>query len=381
MTEMRFEMNRDIFQDLFVLEMTNNHKGDVNRGLEIIHQFSRIVRFNNVRAAIKLQFRNIDTFVHKDFRDRDDIYYVRRVLDTRLTVEEFSTLVEAIRKSGCIPMSTPFDEKSVDLIEYFDMPIIKIASSGSNDWILIERIAKARKPVIVSIGGVSLKDLDDMVTFFENRNIPLAINHCIAAYPTEDRDLQLNQIDFLKNRYQNHTIGLSSHEYHDWHSSIIAAYAKGVRLFERHIDINTDGTKIAPYSSLPYQIDTWFKAWHHAKLICGAYTDTRLLPIEKETDYLNSYIRGVYTRRDFKVGEILTEEDIYMAIPLQKGQISCRELMLGRWGHKVIKPLSKDDPIMIDSIDTPYAGNKELMKIIYDRGLDQEKRAKKTKKR
>jgi len=362
-------MIKEMIEDLFILEMTNNHRGDLERGLEIIRQFSRVVRFNNVRAAIKLQFRDIDSFVHKDFRQRDDIYYVRRVLDTRLTKEQYGTLVEAIRKSGCIPMSTPFDEKSVDLIEYFDMPFIKIASSGCNDWMLIERVARTKKPVVVSVGGMSLKDLDDMVTFFENRNIPLAILHCIAAYPTEDSDMQLNQIDFFKKRYPGHIIGLSSHEYRDWSSSVIAAYAKGARLFERHIDINTDGMKTAAYSSLPYQIDEWFKAWKHAVQICGTSADSRLMPIQKETDYLNSYIRGVYAKRDLREGDILTEEDIYLAIPLQKGQISCRELMLGRWGHHVVKPIVADQPIMIDNIDTPYAGDEKMRSRIYDRGV------------
>ncbi len=362
-------MIRDSFEDLFILEMTNNHKGDVNRGLEIIRQFSRVVRFNNVRAAIKLQFRDIDSFIHKDFRSRDDIYYVRRVLDTRLTIEEYGSLVEAIKKSNCIPMTTPFDEKSVDLIEYFDMPFIKIASSGCNDWMLIERIAKAKKPVIVSVGGMSLKDMDDMVMFFENRNIPLCLLHCVAAYPTEDRDLQLNQINFLKERYPHHTIGFSSHEYHDWHSSITTAYAKGARVFERHIDINTDGSKVAAYSSLPHQIDTWFKAWEHTRLICGASSETRVMPIDKETDYLHSYIRGVYAKRDLKDGEMLRDSDIYLAIPLQKGQLSCRELMLGQWGHKILKSIRCDQPITIDAIDTPYASNDELKKIIYDRGI------------
>jgi len=362
-------MVRDIFEDLFILEMTNNHKGDVKRGLEIVHQFSRVARFNNVRTAIKFQFRDIDSFVHKDFRNRDDIYYVRRVLDTRLTVEEYGALVEAVKKSNCIPMTTPFDEKSVDLVEHFDLPFIKIASSGCNDWMLIERIAKAKKPVIVSVGGMSLKDMDDMVTFFENRNIPLALLHCVAAYPIEDSALQLNQIDFLKNRYPNHTIGLSSHEYHDWHSSITAAYAKGARIFERHIDINTDGAKIAPYSSLPHQIDTWYKAWHHAKLICGASGETRLMPIDKEIEYLHSYIRGVYAKRYLEEGETISESDIYLAIPLQKGQLSCRELMLGQWGHKILKTIDIDQPIMIDDIDTPYTANDDLKKIIYDRGI------------
>ena len=362
-------MIRDSLEDLFILEMTNNHRGDINRGMEIIKAFSRVVRFNNVRAAIKLQFRDIDTFIHKDFQNRDDIYYVRRVLDTKLTRQEYGELVDAIRKSGCIPMSTPFDEKSVDLIEYFDMPFIKIASSGCNDWMLIERVAKTKKPVIVSIGGMSQKDLDDMVTFFENRNIPLAILHCIAAYPTEDAELQLNQIDFLQKRYPGHVIGLSSHEYHEWSSSIIAGYAKGARLFERHIDITTDDGKIAKYSSLPSQIDEWFKAWNHTKLICGASGDSRLLPIGREIDYLDSYIRGVYAKRALREGDILTEEDIYLAIPLQKGQISCKELMLGRWGHHVVKPLVADQAIMIDDIDTPYAGDEKLRSIIYGRGL------------
>lgn len=363
-------MNRDFFEDLFILEMTNNHQGDLNRGLEIVRQFSRIVRFNNVRAAIKLQFRDFDTFIHKDFRHRDDIYYVKRVLNTRLTVEEYVQLVEAIKKSGCIPMATPFDEKSVDLIEDLNLPIIKVASSGSNDWMLIERIAKTRKPVVISVGGMSLKDMDDMVIFFENRNIPLAICHCTAAYPTEDSELQLNQIDFLKKRYPNHTIGLSSHEYHDWQASIIAGYAKGASVFERHIDINTEGFNVAPYSSLPEQIDVWFKAWHYAKLICGSSSETRILPIEKETKYLNSYIRGVYASRNIHHGEMLTEDDIYLAIPLLKGQISCRELMLGRWGHKVINEVKADQPIMIDSIDSPYAENEAMLKDIYERGID-----------
>ena len=61
-------MNRDIFENLFVLEMTNNHQGNLERGLQIVREHSRAVRFNNVRAAIKLQFRDVDNFVHKDFR-------------------------------------------------------------------------------------------------------------------------------------------------------------------------------------------------------------------------------------------------------------------------------------------------------------------------
>jgi len=93
-------INRDIFEDLFVLELANNHWGDVNRGMRIIHEFATVVRYNNVRAAIKLQVRDVDNFIHKDFRNREDIRYIKKTIDTRLTKEELAILTEGIRRGG-----------------------------------------------------------------------------------------------------------------------------------------------------------------------------------------------------------------------------------------------------------------------------------------
>jgi len=363
-------VNRDIFDELFVLELANNHWGSLERGLKIITDFSRIVRFNNVRASIKLQFRDVDNFIHQDFRDRTDIRYIKKTLDTKMTEDDYATLVKAVRQSGCIPMATPFDEKSVNLCVELGIPIIKIASSDLNDWFLIEKIADTRKPVIVSTGGSSLKDIDDLVIFFENRNVPLAINHCVSLYPSEDSELEMNQIDYLKNRYPNHVIGFSTHEYTDWTSSMLIAYAKGARTFERHIDIEMDGVPVSPYCSLPEQVDIWFKAFQKAKEMCGAPGTQKRMPPEREIKYLDALVRGVYAKRDLPEGYILNHdrinEDLYLAVPLQKGQISCRELMSGEILTRVC---NKDEPIMIDSIDSPYSTNDNLRKIIYQRGI------------
>jgi N-acetylneuraminate synthase len=363
-------MNHIIFEDLFVLEMANNHYGKLERGLKIIREYSRIVRFNNVRGAIKFQLRDVESFIHKDFRGRADIRYVQKTLDTQMARADFITLAEAIRKAGCIPMATPFDERSVDFCVELALPIIKLASSDVNDWVLIERIAHTRKPVICSTGGTSLKDLDDLVTFFGNRNIPLAINHCVSLYPCEDSDLELNQIDYLRRRYPNHVIGLSTHEYQNWDASLQIAYAKGARTFERHIDIEDDGKPVSPYCSLPSQIDSWFKAYNRAKVMCGNSGETRRTISDVEAKYLNGLVRGIYAKRDLPAGHVLHHEsidrDVYLAIPLQKGQISCRELM---HGETLLHAVTKDAPILIDAIDSAYAYHEELKKLIYERGI------------
>jgi len=360
-------MKNKIFEDLFVLELANNHWGKRERGIRIIEDFAKIVRFNNVRAAIKLQFRNVPTFIHKDFKNRQDIRYIKKTVATQMDIKDYQILVDAIRQNNCIPMATPFDEVSVDNCVKLGINIIKIASSDLNDWILIEKIATTRKPVIVSTGGSSLKDIDDLVTFFEHRNIPLAINHCVSIYPSEKSELELNQIDFLKNRYPDHIIGFSTHELNDdLESSMLIAYAKGARTFERHIDIQADDIPISGYCSLPEDIDRWIKAYQKAVILCGHSATSKNIAPRKEITYLDALVRGVYARWDLPKGHKLTDEDVYLAIPLQKGQISCRELMRG---EVLLEDIKKDDPIKISQIDCPYAHNKALKRLIEERGL------------
>jgi N-acetylneuraminate synthase len=359
-------INRNVFDELFVLEMANNHWGDLERGLKIVEDFSKVVRYNNVRAAIKLQFRDVDTFIHPEYRDREDVRYIKKTLDTEMSVDTFEVLIEAIKKSGCIPMSTPFDEASVDLCDHFDLPILKLASSDLNDWVLIEKIATTRRPVIASTGGSSLKDIDDLVSFFEKRSIPLALNHCVSLYPSEDHQLEMHQIDFLKNRYPDITIGFSTHEYTDWSSSMLIAYAKGARTFERHIDIDHAGIPVSNYCSLPEQVDEWFKAFSKAKEMCGPPSNAKRIPTQREVEYLDALVRGVYFKTDLPAGHRLKDEDVFLAVPLLHGQLSCRELIAGEeLRHAVVA----NAPLTLDDVDNPYSRNPQLRETIEKRGL------------
>jgi sialic acid synthase SpsE len=362
--------DRELFENLFVLELANNHWGRVDRGLRIIRDYGTVVRYNNVKAAIKLQFRDIDRFIHPEFEGNTDIRYVAKTEATRLTKDDFAVLVAEIRNVGAIPMATPFDEASVDLCVEFDFPIIKVASSDVNDWPLLEKIAATRKPVIVSSGGASEKNLDDVVTFFEHREIPLALNHCVSLYPSEDHELELNQIDYLRNRYPEHVIGFSTHEQYDWTASMLMSYAKGARTWERHIDIDADGIPVSPYCSLPEQVDSWFKAFHKAKEMCGGSSTSRRVLPKREIEYLDGLVRGVYARRSIDPGYVFSkhsfEEDFYMAIPLRKGQLSVREIMNG---ERLTASIEADAPLTIDHIDGPYSQSPALRDLIVNRGL------------
>ena len=352
-------MNNKIFEDLFVLELANNHWGSLSRGKQIIREFAKVVKENKIKAAIKLQFRDVDNFIHKDFKQEgNDVKltdlpkrtrYIQKTSKTKLTYDEFKELINYIKKYDCIPMSTPFDETSVDWCVQMDLSIIKIASSDINDWLLLNKIASTKKPVIISTGGANDKQIDDVIKFFTNRNIPIAVNHCVSKYPSEDNELELDQIDYLKQKYPDLVIGLSTHEYHDWHSSMYISYAKGARTWERHIDIpypeNHEQKEVSNYCSLPNQIDQWFKAFNKAKVMCGTSSNERRVIDEKESKYLESLYRGLYLKEDLIKGTKITLEHLYSAVPYQKEieHITSRDYFDGDF--ILNKNLKKDSPL------------------------------------
>lgn len=364
------KLNNRIFENLFVLEAANNHWGDVERGKRIIQEFATVVRHNNVKAAIKFQFRDVENFIHDEFKGNQDIRYIKKTEATKMSTAQYAELAAYVVKAGCIPMATPFDEISVSLCEELDFPIIKVASSDVNDWSLLEAIASTKRPVIASTGGASEKSVDDLVTFFENRNIPLAINHCVSLYPSEDHQLELAQIDYLKDRYPGHVIGFSSHEYHDWSMSMAISYAKGARTWERHIDIDFNDVPVSPYCSLPQQADVWFKAFHKSVEMSGNSSETRRVISKEETLYLDALVRGIYANKDlpagFKIDHSNFADNFQLAVPLRRGQLSSREVLNGL---TLLTDVKANSPITIDVVDGPYGSNLDLRAIIEGRGI------------
>ena len=106
----------NIFENLFVLDLANNHFGNVKHGTNIINQYGKIIRTRKLKATIKFQFRNLNTFIHPDFVNSNE-KYVKRFLSTKLSDQSFLKLFKTVKKNKLLTSCTPFDEDSVDLIE------------------------------------------------------------------------------------------------------------------------------------------------------------------------------------------------------------------------------------------------------------------------
>jgi N-acetylneuraminate synthase len=344
------------FDDLFIYDLANNHQGDLKHAIDIVREVGRVNRDAGVRGAFKFQFRQLDTFIHPDFQARLDLKYVKRFSETRLSLEEFAILADAVREQGLLTMCTPFDEASVDIICEMGLDIIKIASCSADDRPLLEKVARVNKPVIASTAGLRTDEIDWLVNFLQSERAEFALMHCVALYPTPDDKLQLNQIANLAERYRGVPIGWSTHENQDNVAAIQIAYAKGARLFERHVGLKTEHYPLNAYSSTPEQLANWIAAWKAVRAMLGA-EERPPSPVE-ERQTLTELKRGVYARRPITKGEPLKRQDVFFAMPVQDGQ-----LVSGQWRNGMAA--DRDYAVNAPLLETMSGGQQGDEQLIY----------------
>ena len=308
-------------KDLIILEMANNHMGCVEHGKRIIKEFSVLMdEFPEFSFAFKLQYRNLDTFIRPDFVGRTDVKHVKRFEETRLSRHEQRALVDSIKSHGYLTMCTPFDNDSVVTIQDDGFDIIKIASCSFGDWPLVEDVAKAGLP-IASTAGADLSTIDNTILFFQNRGLEFIIQHCVGEYPTPLLNMNLNQIDYLKDRHPEVQFGFSTHEDPSDTRLVQMAVAKGAVSFEKHVGIPTEEFSLNLYSSDLEQTRAWLAAARDAKLACGELT-ARYKPTDEERNSLLALQRGAFLKAGIKKGQNITLGDVFFAFPPSEGQIT-----------------------------------------------------------
>lgn len=337
----------NIFNELFIFEMANNHQGNLEHGFKIVDSFKRVKDKYSIKAAIKLQYRDlwpVPNFIHPHYRERDNVKHIPRFLSTRLTDEEFVGLVKHIKAAGFYAIVTPFDEASVDKCIKHDVDVVKVASCSLKDWPLLEKIASNNKPKIISTGGGDFSDIDNMVSYFTHRDNQFAIMHCVGVYPCPNEMLNMKWVSKLKKRYPGICIGYSGHEAPDNTDVAKIAISKGADILERHVGVETDKIKLNKYSMNPEQAEQWVDAALIAKTICGTDSYKPISDAEKES--LLALKRGVFANRTIKKSDKINPDNVYFAMPC----VNFEQLDSGKFGTKwntfyASKEYRKDEPI------------------------------------
>jgi N-acetylneuraminate synthase len=309
---------------LLILDLANNHNGSVNHGKAIIDSAAEALEGVRFPAAIKFQYRNLDTLIHPDHKGNHDFKYIKRFEETRISDEEYLELIAYSRKSGFLVACTPFDEISVQKVVDHGFDIIKVASAYATDWPLLTEIVKHELPVIVSTGGLSIHDTDRVAAFMAKRVSHLALMHCVAVYPTPDEQLALNRIDLLKNRYKDVSIGYSTHENP---KNVIAgglALAKGAQIMERHIGLEAEGMAVNNYSSQASELKDWATRLEEASSMLAGMDDVDYVN-ETERESVRALRRGIYAKNSLKAGADIADSDVTFQIPVFESQLTANE--------------------------------------------------------
>lgn len=337
---------------LFIFEMANNHQGSTSHGIEIIRALKRVcIDFEDVfQFAVKFQYRQLSTFIHKDSAGNMEIKNVKRFQDTKLEQEEFQQLIDETRAQNFFTICTPFDEPSVDKIVEQEFDVIKIASCSFTDWPLLEKIAKQNKPVIASAAGSSMEDIEKVVSFFKHRGINFSLMHCVAEYPTINSHLQMNQIDLYKEKFKHIRIGFSTHEEPGNLEPVKLAVAKGAEIFEKHVGLPTETESLNGYSANPDQIKNWLAAAREVYEICGV-KGVRYQPEEKEKKDLLALQRGVFAKKTLSAGSPFDMDDVYLAFPCQPGQLLASDLSKYNLLSLKEEMVLEDGAIMLSNVE------------------------------
>jgi len=321
---------------LYIFEMANNHQGSVDHAKKIIDDFADLARRKGIKAGIKLQFRNLDTFIHPKYKEREDLKYIKRFNDTRLSKEEFGEIVNYINNKELLSISTPFDNESLPLFDNLGVDVLKIASCSVDDWPLLREVCKINRKIIISTGGATIKHLRKVYNLFKKNGRDFAFLHCIAEYPTPVENAFLGRIKKLKEEFPDIEIGYSTHESPKDRAVSPYAVAMGATIVEKHVGKVTEDVSLNDYSCTVEQMEEVIDEIQ--------FYETAFQGEFSESEALKQLKRGVFANIELNSGYTIREKDIYYAMPLQEGSMDVSDID-NIIGKTLLIDIDKDDPI------------------------------------
>lgn len=327
-----------------IAEISANHLMSFDRAKNIIYRLK-----DSGIDAVKLQTYTADTitidcdkeeFKAKGLWEGETLYSLYQKAFTPWEWQK--ELVEYANNLGLTCFSSPFDFTAVDFMDEINMPAYKVASYEINDVPLIRKIAKKKKPVIISTGIAHLEDIERALRVCEEEgNKDVILLKCTSAYPCPYEDMNLRTIPLMKETFDC-LVGVSDHTLGSEVS--LGGVALGANVVEKHVTIlRKDG---GPDASFSMEIDEFIEMTRQIRNMEKALGKATFKLTEKQ-EKSREGSRSLYVVKDIKEGETLTEENIRSIRPGFGMHTMYYEEVLGK---KARHDLSKGTPLSWDDL-------------------------------
>ena len=219
----------------FIAEIGINHNGDIQNALKLIES-SKLAGCD----AVKFQKRTPKIATPKSSWNimRETPWGKMKYIDYKKKIEfgkkEYDIINKFCKKINILWTASCWDIPSVKFIERYKVKFHKVPSACITDLDLLKELKKTNKPIIISTGMSTEKQIQKAVKIVSQKN--LSILHCNSSYPAQNHQLNLKYIEKLKTTYKKSVIGYSGHEMNL--SSSVAAVVLGAKIIERHITLD-----------------------------------------------------------------------------------------------------------------------------------------------
>ena len=324
-------------EPFIIAELSGNHNQSLERALDLVEAAAK-----SGAHALKLQTYTADTMTidlsANEFfiSDPDSLWKDRSLYD--LYQEAYTPwdwhepIFKKARDLGLIPLSTPFDDTAVDLLESLDAPCYKIASFENTDLPLIRRVAACGKPMIISTGMATVAELDETVRAAREAGCDdLILLQCTSTYPATPDNSHVRTIPHMRELF-NCEVGLSDHTMGV--GSSIAAVALGATVIEKHFTLRrADGGVDSTFSLEPEELAMLVIETKRAWQSLGAITYG---PTEKERNSI-TFRRSVYITEDIEAGTVLNKSNLRCIRPGLGLSPKYYEVLLGKKVNRNVK--------------------------------------------
>jgi sialic acid synthase SpsE len=309
--------------------------------------------------AVKFQTHTVEDeqydskIVSPHFIGADRHAWVTR--NSKITSGDFWMKVKKIADDvGITFFSTAMTRGAAQILDTLDVPFWKVGSGDVEDYVLLDHISSTGKPIIISTGMVSRKELDVVLQYLATRPSPVVVLYCVSQYPCPKAQFNLASIEYLREKYPDVVIGFSDHSV-DSHEVSLAAIKLGARVIEKHFSFSrTLWGSDHKASITPGEMKNMVHAIRRGdsdKVDVEAYYGSKELEFEGAHNAFRPYFKkSLVAGRNIRAGETITKGMVYAMRPeMHIDGFPSRELF-SVIGKKALRNLKKYDPINKTSI-------------------------------